>query len=62
MLDESGLAMAFWGEALTALVHVWNRCPTIAVDDATPYELLWHDHKPDISYLRVWRCTIYICR
>ena len=30
MLDESGLAKAFWGEALGALVHVWNRCPTDA--------------------------------
>ena len=24
MLKESGLAMAFWGEALATLVHVWN--------------------------------------
>ena len=24
MLAESGLTMAFWGEALDALVHVWN--------------------------------------
>ena len=24
MLAESGLAMAFWGETLTTLVHVWN--------------------------------------
>ena len=30
---------AFWGDALAALVHVWNRCPTDAVDGATPYEL-----------------------
>ena len=28
MLDESGLAKAFWGEYLGALVHVWNRCPS----------------------------------
>ena len=32
MLDESGLAKAFWGECLSALVHVWNRCPTDAVN------------------------------
>jgi hypothetical protein len=32
MLQESGLAMAFWGEALAALVHVWNHCPTAALD------------------------------
>jgi len=50
MLQESGLAMAFWGEALAALVHVWNHCPTAALDSATSYEL-WNGHKPDVSHL-----------
>ena len=59
MFDESGLAMAFWGEAFTALIHVWNRCPTVTVDDATPYQL-WHGHKPNVSHLRVWGCTAYV--
>jgi len=49
-LDESGLAKAFWGDCLASLVHVWNRCPTEAVKDATPYEL-WHGCKPDVSHL-----------
>ena len=35
MLKESGLAMAFWGEVLAALIHVWNHCPTAALDNAT---------------------------
>ena len=51
--------MAFWGECLGALVHVWNRCPTDAVKKATPYEL-WHGRKPDVSHLRVWGCTAYV--
>ena len=59
MLKESGLAMAFWGEALAALIHVWNRCPTAALDNATPYEL-WNGRKPDVSHLRVWGCTAYV--
>jgi hypothetical protein len=59
MLDESGLPKAFWGECLAALVHVWNRCPTDAVEGATPYEL-WHQRKPDVSHLRVWGCTAYV--
>ena len=50
MLAESGLTMAFWGEALAILVHVWNRCPTAALDNATPYEL-WHGCKPEVSHL-----------
>ena len=59
MLDESGLPKAFWGEALGALVHVWNRCPTDAVKNATPYQL-WTGTKPDVSHLRVWGCTAYV--
>ena len=59
MLKESGLAMVFWGEALAALIHIWNRCPTAALHNATPYEL-WNGHKPDVSHLRVWGCTAYV--
>jgi transposase InsO family protein len=59
MMNESGLAMVFWGEALAALVYVWNRCPTAALDNATPYEL-WNGRKPDVSHLRVWGCTAYV--
>ena len=59
MLKESGLAMAFWGEALAALIHVWNRCPIAALDNAMPYEL-WNGCKPDVSHLRVWGCTAYV--
>ena len=59
MLDKSGLAKGFWGDCLASLVHVWNRCPTEAAQDATPYEL-WHGCKPDVSHLRVWGCTAYV--
>jgi len=52
ILDESRLSKAFWGEALVALVHVWNRCPTDAVK--------WTGTKPDVSHLRVWGCTAYV--
>jgi len=43
----------------SAFVHIWNRCPTDAVDGATPYEL-WYGDKPDVSHLRVWECTAYV--
>jgi hypothetical protein len=48
--------MAFWSEALAAVVHVWNHCPTAALDSVTPYEL-WNGQKPDVSHLQVWGCT-----
>jgi len=53
MLKESRPAMAFWEEALAVLVHVWNCCPTAALDSAPPYEL-WNGRKPNVSHLRVW--------
>ena len=56
MLNESGLPKIFWGECLTALVHIWNRCPTKSNEGLTPYQL-WHQKKPDILHLCVWGCT-----
>ncbi|GJF01035.1 hypothetical protein PsYK624_173410 [Phanerochaete sordida] len=36
MLSEAGLPPSFWGEALSALVHVLNRCLTSALPVKTP--------------------------
>src|SRR5882724_203261 len=59
MLNESGLPKIFWGKCLTALVHIWNRCPTKSNEGLTPYQL-WHQKKPDILHLCVWGCTAYV--
>ena len=59
MLHESCLPAMLWSEALASLVHVWNRCPTDTVDGVTPFEL-WHGHKLDVSYLRIWGCPAYV--
>ena len=58
-LNESGLPKTFWAECLTALVHVWNRCPTSAVIDSTPYEY-WYNEKLKVDHLRVWGCVAYV--
>ena len=59
MLSEAGLSKAFWAECLAALVHVLDRCPTSAVQGATPYEL-WNKKKPNVGHLRVWGCVAYV--
>jgi hypothetical protein len=59
MLAEANLPMQFWVEALLALMHIWNRCPTSALKGKTPYEL-WLKLKPDVSHLRVWGCLAYV--
>ena len=52
MLSEAGLPPSFWGEALSALVHVLNCSPTSALPDKTPYEA-FYGRKPDVSHLRI---------
>ena len=52
MLAESGLPSSFWGEALSSLVHVLNRCPTSALPGKTPFEV-FYGKKPDVSHLRI---------
>jgi len=59
LLSEANLPMQFWAEALIALTHIWNRCPTSALKGKTPYEL-WFKLKPDVSHLRVWGCLAYV--
>ena len=59
MLSEAGLPLSFWGEALSALVHVLNRCPTSARPDTTPHAA-FYGRKPDVSHLRVWGCLAYV--
>ena len=57
MLKESGLPKRFWVECLAALVHVWNQCPTSAVQHSTPFEK-WYGRKPMVDHLRVWGCMM----
>ena len=50
MLNESGMAKAFWGECLAALVHTWNLCSGEAKQNTTPYQA-WHGQTPDVTHL-----------
>ena len=59
LLAEANLPMIFWAEALAALIHVWNCCPSAALDGKTPYEM-WFKEKPDVSHLRIWGCLSYV--
>ena len=59
MLHQAGLPLPFWGEALSAFLHVWNRTPTSAVPGKTPHEAFFGT-KPDVFMLRVWGCVAYV--
>ncbi|KAJ9564699.1 hypothetical protein OSB04_000665 [Centaurea solstitialis] len=60
MMCHSTLPMSFWGHALETAAHILNRVPTKSVEK-TPYEL-WKGKKPNISFLKIWGCEVYIKR
>lgn len=58
MLIASGLPKAYWGEALTGAVYLYNRTPHTALGGKTPYEAK-NGKKPDISNIRIWGSLAY---
>ncbi|KAJ9566507.1 hypothetical protein OSB04_002473 [Centaurea solstitialis] len=60
MMCHSTLPMSFWGHALETAANILNRAPTKSVKK-TPYEL-WKGKKPNISFLRIWGCEVYVKR
>ncbi|PNX70930.1 retrovirus-related Pol polyprotein from transposon TNT 1-94, partial [Trifolium pratense] len=50
---------SFWPEAVNWTVHILNRCPTLAVKDATPEEA-WSGIKPSISHFKVFGSIAYV--
>ena len=59
VISDSGLDKSFWGEALSTVNHVINRCPTVTLDSKTPYEVL-NGRKPNIDYFKVFGSTAYM--
>ncbi|KAJ9552762.1 hypothetical protein OSB04_016807 [Centaurea solstitialis] len=60
MMCHSSLPISFWGHALETAAHILKRAPTKSVEK-TPYEL-WKGKKPNISFLKIWGCEVYVKR
>ncbi|KAJ9563184.1 hypothetical protein OSB04_008344 [Centaurea solstitialis] len=60
MMCHSSLPVSFWGHALETAAHILNRAPTKSVEK-TPYEL-WKGKKPNMSFLKIWGCEVYVKR
>ena len=58
MLADSELPKQFWAEALSTATYLYNRSPTNAVQDKTPYEA-WTGNKPNVSHLCIYGCDAY---
>ena len=59
MLYHAKLPLHFWAEAVNTAVYVRNRCPTVALDNKTPFEC-WFGTKPDIAHLRIFGSVCYV--
>ncbi|VFQ73283.1 unnamed protein product [Cuscuta campestris] len=59
-LKEHGILSQLTPPALLTAAHTLNRVPSKAVE-STPYEL-WRGTKPNLSYLMIWGCDVYVRR
>ena len=58
MMSLTNLLPSFLGYALETAAFTLNRAPSKSVE-TTPYEL-WFGNKPKLSFLKVWRCEVYV--
>lgn len=59
MLQFADLPNEFWAEAVQTAAFLKNRSPTVAVKDATPFEI-FYNKKPNVSFLKVFGCDAYM--
>lgn len=59
MLQDSGLGLRYWPEAVGTAIYLKNRSPTAAVRDAVP-ESKFTGNAVDVSNLKVFGCASYV--
>ncbi|QRW21846.1 Retrovirus-related Pol polyprotein from transposon TNT 1-94 [Rhizoctonia solani] len=59
VLQESGLAPRFWGEAVLFAAYTLNFCPNSALGGSIPYTK-WTARTPDVSHLCSFGCDAYV--
>ena len=60
MVYTAHMPEIFWAEAVVTAPYVWNRLPSTAIDNNTPYEL-WFNRPPAIlERLHPFGCIVYI--
>ena len=59
MLHDQDLPMHLWAKASKTTVYVHNRTPHRVLENKTPEEV-FSCKKPEVSHLRIFRCSVYI--
>ena len=52
---EKIVALKYWREAVSAVVHTLNRVQVKKGTNATPFEL-WYGHSPNVKHFKVFGC------
>ena len=58
LLFEKKLSKSFWAKAVYTSVCLFNRLPTKALKNKTPFEA-WYGVKPTVEHLRIFECICY---
>ena len=59
LLSQAGLPNSFWGEALSTVVYVLNRSPSIPLQHKVP-EKVWSGKDVSYDHLRVFGCKAFV--
>ena len=59
MLSEAKLPKHFWGEALLAVMHVFNLSPAVALNTEVPNKI-WFGKNVSYDHLRVFDCRAFV--
>jgi len=59
LMIEKGMPHVYWVEAISTVMCIMNKTPTIAIHDVMPEER-FTGIKPDLSHLKVFGCIAYV--
>lgn len=59
ILKGMNMTAYFWGEAVRHSIYLLNRLPTRVLSTKTPQQV-WSGKKPNLKYVRVFWCTVYM--
>jgi hypothetical protein len=59
LMNDQGLPMYLWGEAVMTTIYVQNKSPHRILKDMTPEEA-FSGKKPNVEHLRIFGCHVYI--
>src|SRR5271154_1252957 len=58
MLYQANMPESFWAEAVVTAAHIWNRLPSKAINNSTPYER-YFGKVPNLQNLKPFGCIVY---